>query len=54
MVCMACYQMKLEYIYLFSLVKYQFSTKRVFGDPNIVDMLESMNEALSLSKLNDY
>jgi len=51
---MACYQMKLEYICLFSLVKYQFSTKRVFGDLNIAEMLESTLEVLSLSKLNDY
>lgn len=42
------------YMCIFSLVKYQFSTKRVFGDPNIAETLESMTKALYLSKLSDY
>jgi hypothetical protein len=33
-------------MFIFTSVIYHFSTKRVFGDPNIAEMLESMIEAL--------
>jgi hypothetical protein len=37
-------------MFIFTSVIYQFSTKRVFGDPNIAEMLESMIEALKKEK----
>ena len=37
-------------MFIFTSVIYHFSTKRVFGDPNIAEMLESMIEALKKYK----
>ena len=37
-------------MFIFTSVIYQFSTKRVFGDPNIAEMLENMIEALKKYK----